>query len=80
MVRESKRTLEDDRMRSPGTRDLRPKADILTILRRAGVPEETIEALDDVLDDPVDLDRDGNVFLRHGITVDTLIDRMGGSP
>jgi hypothetical protein len=61
-------------------RDLRRKADVLALLRRAGVAEQPVEALDAELRDPVDLDRDGNVFFRHGITVDHLIDRMAGSP
>jgi len=59
---------------------LRRKAEILAVLRRAGYPEQTVAALDAELDDPVDLDRDANAFLRHGITLDRVIDRMGGSP
>jgi hypothetical protein len=59
---------------------LRRKADVLAVLRRAGVSEQTVEALDAELRDPVDVDRDANVFLRHGLTLDRLIDRMGGSP
>jgi hypothetical protein len=59
---------------------LRRKADVLAVRRRAGVPEQTAEALDAELRDPVDVDRDANVFLRHGLTLDRLIDRMGGSP
>jgi hypothetical protein len=57
-----------------------PKSEVLAILRRAGVSEQTVEALDAELRDPVDTDRDANAFLRHGITLDYLIDRMGGSP
>jgi len=60
--------------------DTRGKAEILTVLRRAGYSEQTVAALDAELDDPVDVDRDANVFLRHGITLGTVIDRMGGSP
>ena len=56
------------------------KSECLAILRRAGVSEQTVEALDAELPDPVDVDRDANVFLRHGITLDYLIDRIGGSP
>jgi hypothetical protein len=59
---------------------LRRKAEILAILRRAGYSEEAVEALDAELPDPVDVDRDGNVLLRYGITLDSVIDRMGGSP
>jgi hypothetical protein len=59
---------------------VRRKADILAVLRRAGYPEETVAALDAELPDLVDVDRDANAFLRRGITLDALIDRMGGSP
>ena len=59
---------------------VRRKADILATLRRAGYSEQTLVALDVELPDPVDIDRDGNVFLRHGITLGAVIDRMGGSP
>jgi hypothetical protein len=59
---------------------VRNKAEILTVVRRAGYSEQTVAALDAELHDSVDLDRDANVFLRHGITLDSLIDRMGGSP
>ena len=60
--------------------DARRKTEILAVLRRAGYSEQTVAALDAELQDPVDVDRDANVFLRYGITLDSLIDRMGGSP
>ncbi len=53
-----------------------PKKDFLHILRTAGVPEETIKATDEQLQDPIDLERDA-VFL---VTHDQLMNRMGGSP
>jgi len=59
---------------------LRRKADVLAVLRRAGFSEDTVAALERELPDPVDIDRDGDVLLRHGITLDVVIDRMGGSP
>jgi hypothetical protein len=61
-------------------RDVRSKAEVLAVLRRSGIPEQTVQALDAALDDPVDVTRDANLFLRYGITLDSLIDRMGGSP
>jgi len=61
-------------------RDLRPKPGVLVVLRHAGVPENTVQALNAALEDPVDLRRDGNLLARYGVTLDRLIDRMGGSP
>jgi hypothetical protein len=59
---------------------LRRKADILAVLRRAGYSEDIVTALETELPDPVDIDRDGEVLFRYGITLDAVIDRMGGSP
>ena len=64
-------------MSRPRTLD---KADALAVLRRTGTSEETIEALDAALGDPVDLDRDAELLARHGITREHLVERMGGSP
>ena len=61
-------------------RDLRPKSEVLAVLHRAGIAEHTLQALNAALEDPVDLQRDGNLLARYGITRDSLIDRMGGSP
>jgi hypothetical protein len=61
-------------------RDLRPKAGVLAVLHRAGIPEQTVQALKAALEDPVDLRRDANLLASYGITLDRLIDRMGGSP
>jgi hypothetical protein len=49
------------------------------MLRRTGLPELAEEALR-VLPDPVDLDFVAEVLQRYGVTMDDLIDRMGGSP
>jgi hypothetical protein len=57
-----------------------PKKDFLHVLRTAGVPEETIKAADDQLQDPIDLERDGVFLVTHGLDRDQLMDRMGGSP
>lgn len=61
-------------------RRLITKADALGLLRRVGIPEETILALDTVLDDPVDLERDASLLARYGITRGQLVEDMGGSP
>jgi hypothetical protein len=63
-----------------GERHMRSKAEVLAVLRRAGVSEATVAALDAQLRDPVDVDRDANLFLQYGLTLDVLIDCMGGSP
>jgi hypothetical protein len=44
-----------------------------------GLPELAEEALRD-LPDPVDVDQLGTWGMRHGITRDDVISRMGGSP
>jgi hypothetical protein len=61
-------------------REFRRKEDILAILRRACVPDETLKAVDAALPDPIHVTDAANLLLRHGITRDSLISRMGGSP
>jgi hypothetical protein len=56
------------------------KKDFLHVLRRAGIPEETIKEADEQLHDPVDQDRDGIFLVTHGLDRDQLVSRMGGSP
>jgi hypothetical protein len=60
--------------------EFRRKEDILAILRRACVPDERLKAVGAVLPDPVDVTDAENLLLRYGITLDSLISRMGGSP
>jgi len=55
------------------------RQDIVDGLRRMGLPEVAEEALRD-LPDPVDVDQLGIWGMRHGITRDDVISRMGGSP
>lgn len=55
------------------------KKDFFHILRTAGVPEETIKATDEQLQDPIDLKRDGAFLVRHGLDRDQLMSRMDGS-
>jgi hypothetical protein len=56
------------------------KGDFFRILRTAGVPEETIKATDEHLQDPIDLKRDAVFLVRHGLDREQLMSRMGGSP
>ena len=52
---------------------------VIDSLRRFGYQQLADEALRD-LPDPVDLDELQAWCLRHGLTRDDLISRMGGSP
>lgn len=59
------------------TGQTRSRADVLAIMRRLGMYESLDEAKR-VLPDPVDLDRDADVLLGLGLSVDRLVDRLGG--
>jgi hypothetical protein len=60
---------------------LREKERVLAVMRRLGMADK-VEQAEALLPDVVDLDRDRELFLRLGIdiNVDTLINRLGGSP
>jgi hypothetical protein len=57
-----------------------PKEMAMDVLRRAGFSEEVINELASQLPDPIDIDRESSLLDRYGITMETLTDRMGGSP
>jgi hypothetical protein len=57
----------------------RSRQEVVNVLRRAGYPELADEAMRD-LPDPVDFDYVLAWGARHGVTRDSLISRMGGSP
>jgi hypothetical protein len=50
------------------------------VLHRAGYSDEFIHEVLSQLPDPIDLQRDGQIFERYGLTAERLMDRMGGSP
>lgn len=50
------------------------------VLRRAGYSDDFIRELLSHLPDPVDLQRDGQILQRHGLSGELLMDRLGGSP
>jgi hypothetical protein len=52
---------------------------VVEILRKTGYAEAAEEA-ERVLPDPVDREELGNWALKYGVTLDSLISRMGGSP
>jgi hypothetical protein len=58
---------------------LMPRAEIVRMLRNAGLPQVADEA-ERSLPDPVDLERAAEFGADYGITRDELISRMGGSP
>jgi hypothetical protein len=49
------------------------------VLRMVGLAQEADE-LAPQLPDPVDVDRESDLFDRYGIDLDMLIERMGGTP
>jgi hypothetical protein len=63
-----------------------PKAHLVShaeakrLLRRAGYRQEQIEQLLRQLPDPIDTKRDAAAIFKLGLSVDHLVDRMGGSP
>jgi hypothetical protein len=56
------------------------KAEAARALRRLGFTVPQIDEIFSHLDDPIDVDRDGEMLQRHGITRGHLVDDMGGSP
>jgi len=55
------------------------RQDVFELLLRAGLAEEADAAVRE-LPDPVDLEHVQRWGFRHGISRDTLISRLGGSP
>jgi hypothetical protein len=50
-------------------------------LRRLGYSQEFIDAVLSDFPDPFDSERDAEeLFTKHGLTFDGMMDRMGGSP
>jgi hypothetical protein len=61
-------------------RQLISHAEAKQMLRRAGYPQERIDDVLRHLPDPIDTERDGEAVFKLGVSRDTLMDRMGGSP
>ena len=59
---------------------LRSKAEVLRVLARLGIPQETIADIAAQLSDPVDLHQAGDLMQAYGLTRDAVISRLGGSP
>jgi hypothetical protein len=56
------------------------KAELLRVLGRFGLPEETMAQIAAQLPDPVNLNEAAQLLQRYGLTRDALISRLGGSP
>lgn len=56
------------------------KADATNVLRRVGFSSDQIHALLDPLQDPIDFDRDDAALAKGGVSRETLMDALGGSP
>jgi hypothetical protein len=55
-------------------------AEAARVLRRTGTPEPVIDAMEAELPDPFDTDATESFFERYGVSRDSLVDAMGGSP
>jgi hypothetical protein len=58
----------------------RSKAEVLRVLGRLGIAEETIAEIAAKLPDPVDLHEAAQLLQTYGLTRDALVSRLGGSP
>jgi hypothetical protein len=56
------------------------KSELLSVLKRAGYPAETIEALDRALPDVFEPVRYESLLARYGVTMGELKERMGSNP
>jgi hypothetical protein len=56
------------------------RAEFARVLRRAGYSTTQAQSILGDLPDPIDLDRDCEELFRRGVSLDRLIDAMGGSP
>lgn len=56
------------------------RATVIQIMRRAGFGPECLTEAKAILPDPVDIDRDGQLLAHLGVSKDSLMDAMGGSP
>jgi hypothetical protein len=61
----------------PGTRT---KAEVLATMRRVGAPEEARQEVEAQFGEHIDPNDLFSLLLRHGITIDWAISKIGGSP
>jgi hypothetical protein len=58
----------------------RPKAELLEIMQRLGMPADTIAEIDSKLPEVVDMDECGAVLQSYGLTRDAAMSALGASP
>jgi hypothetical protein len=63
--------------RGPGT--LRSREQVEDIMRRVGMADRIPEARE-ILPEEVDLDRDAGLLLKLGLSIDRIVNDMGGGP
>ena len=61
-------------------RQTRTKQQIMSLLRRLGNENNEVDEAERLLPDPVDLDRDADLLRKLGLTVDSAVNELGGSP
>jgi hypothetical protein len=64
----------------PAQRPTTSRAEFTQVLRRAGYSTTQAQSILRDLPDPIDFDRDCETLFRRGISLNRLIDAMGGSP
>lgn len=57
---------------------LRQRSEIITVMQRAGLGDRVAEA-QQTLPEVIDLDRDAQLLDRLGLSLDRIVDRLGGS-
>ena len=62
-----------------GAGSVRSRAQIEAVMRRVGLADRIPEARR-VLPEVVDLDKDSDLLLRLGLTLDRIVNDMGGGP
>jgi hypothetical protein len=55
------------------------KAQVIAIMRRLGM-EDKIDRANRELPDVIDLERDSNKLRQLGLSLDTIVNELGGSP
>jgi hypothetical protein len=66
--------------RPAAQRRIASHAEFARVLRRAGYSTTQAQSILRGLPDPIDFDRDSEELFRRGVSLDRLIDAVGGSP